>query len=199
MASLEEVLQRAKDLGFLGPGPIADHVRHADAFGRLIATPPSSAVDLGSGGGVPGLVLALRWPETQWTLIDSNLRRTDFLAASIVELGLAERTTVVRGRAEEVGHNADLRERFDLVVSRSFAPPAPTAECASALLRVGGHLIVSEPPAGDLVERWPDGGLEALSLRVEQAEDDPRLVRLAKIGLLGERFPRPACFRRPLF
>ena len=84
MASLEAVLERARDLGFLGPGPIDRHIAHADAFLAAVPDPPPSFLDLGSGGGVPGLILASVWRCTV-VLLDAQERRARFL--STIPLG----------------------------------------------------------------------------------------------------------------
>ncbi|MGZ4710399.1 MAG: RsmG family class I SAM-dependent methyltransferase, partial [Acidimicrobiales bacterium] len=146
--ALVGVLERSRDLGFLGPGPVEPHIEHARRFSAALTGPrPARALDLGSGGGLPGLVLILAWPSTVWCLLDANQRRTDFLTDAVDELGVADRVTVVRGRAEEVAHDPAHRGRFDLVVARSFGKPAVTAECAAGFLVVGGMLVVSEPPS----------------------------------------------------
>ena len=82
--------------------------------------PPGAAVaDLGSGAGLPGLVLAIGRPDLTVTLVEPLQRRTTFLDEVIAELGL-EDVRVVRGRAEEL-HG---RERFDVVTARALAPLA---------------------------------------------------------------------------
>lgn len=200
MTTLLAVLEEARSWGFLGPGPVADHVAHAEAFAAAVSLPPDRALDLGSGGGVPGLVLAGRWPTTRWVLLDSQERRTAFLAGAVARLGWQDRVQVVRARAEEAGRDPDLRARFDLVTARSFGPPAVTAECAAPFLRVGGHLLVSEPP--EAVDRWPAAGLAPLGLGFVGVETGRhRMACLAQIEACPETYPRavgrPA--KRPLF
>jgi 16S rRNA (guanine527-N7)-methyltransferase len=157
------VLERARDLGFLGPGPIEAHLVNADAFGEAAGAAPALGVDLGTGGGVPGLVLAARWPASRWLLIDSIQKRAAFLTDAVEELGMGERVTVTAARAELVGRDPAWRATADLVTARSFGPPAVTAECAAPLLHLGGVLLVSEPPdAPD--DRWPARPLAALGL-----------------------------------
>jgi 16S rRNA (guanine527-N7)-methyltransferase len=162
--ALDEILEEARTLGLLGPEPVERHIRH----GRILADridPPGSFLDLGSGAGVPGLVLALAWPAARATLLEASGRRSEFCARAIERLGLSGRVTVARARAEEAGREVALREQFDAVVARSFARPAVTAECAAPFLRVGGHLLVSEPPdAGTSQGRWPEGPLADLGL-----------------------------------
>jgi 16S rRNA (guanine527-N7)-methyltransferase len=103
-------------------------------------------LDLGSGGGVPGLVIAELWPGISVTLLDAGKRRSELLQVGITEAGWEARVSVVRGRAEDLARVPDLRGSFDAVVARSFGPPAVTAECGSGFLSVGGLLVVSDPP-----------------------------------------------------
>jgi 16S rRNA (guanine527-N7)-methyltransferase len=212
-----EWLGRARDLGFLGPGPLDLQVAHAlgfsgaveaqDAGGKL----PGAVMDLGSGGGLPGLVLGERWPGATVTLLDASERRTAFLAEAVAALGWSDRVTVVRERAEKAGHETGLRGAFDLVVARSFGPPAVTAECAAAFLRVGGLLVVSEPPGSPTpapgpgpggLSRWPEDGVGMVGLEPAgewRGQFGYQVLRQAR--LCPEAYPRrvgiPA--KRPLY
>lgn len=163
---LLEVLDRAQRLGFLGPGRVGEHVEQANRFRLALEDdPPARALDLGSGAGVPGLVLALWWPDSRWVLLDSMVRRTGPLEDAVAELGLGDRVTVVTARAEEAGHDPALRGSFDAVTARSFGAPAVAAECGAAFLLLGGRLVVSDPPDG-AGDRWPASPLARLGLRV---------------------------------
>lgn len=156
-AGLAAVLEQARSLGFLGPGAIEPHIAHAGGFAAAIEAtlggPPRSLADLGSGGGVPGLVLAARWPAAQVTLIESMRRRADFLREAVMQLGF-ELVSVERDRAESLAHRPDVREHFDVVTARGFADPAVTAEIAAGFAAPGGILVVSEPPE-PRPDRWP--------------------------------------------
>ena len=196
---LDAVLTRSRELGFLGPGPIHEQRRHAAAFLAMLPAAPEHAVDLGSGGGLPGLVLAAALPDTRWTLLDAMTKRTAFLQEAVDELGWTDRVEVVTGRAEELAQAR--RGTVDVVVARGFGPPAVTAECAAPLLRAGGSLVVSEPP-GTTGARWPAEPLSELGLVLELADPGPpAFVRLRAAVPCPERFPRrtgvPA--KRPLF
>lgn len=196
---LLEVLRRSQELGFLGPGPVEPHIDHARAFLRaLVPIGPSRALDLGSGGGLPGLVLALETPAVEWVLLDASERRTAFLDRAVADLGLGDRVTVVRDRAEAAGHGP-LRAAFDVVVSRSFGPPAMTAECGGAFLRQGGSLLVSEPPVPDADERWPAAGLARLGL--VRGALDGGIQRVDLGDPWPDAFPRRwnAVVKRPLW
>jgi 16S rRNA (guanine527-N7)-methyltransferase len=145
---------------------VARQVEHGRAL--LEGLPLSGRVlDLGSGGGLPGLVIATARPEVELTLLEARQRACRFLREAVADLGLVK-VTVVESRAEEAARRPDLRETFDAVVARSFGPPAVTAECAVGFLRPGGRLVVSEPPgeepAGPGPLRWPGEGLDDLGL-----------------------------------
>jgi 16S rRNA (guanine527-N7)-methyltransferase len=158
---LRSLLSRARDLGFLGPGPIDDQLAHADAFVAAVAQRPGPLLDLGSGGGLPGLVLVTRRPDLEVVLLEAAAKRIAFLQDALDQLGAADRARAEHGRAEVLGHGP-LRGRFDVVTARSFGPPAVTAECGAPFLQVGGVLVVSEPPEAGV--RWPAAGLAAVGL-----------------------------------
>jgi len=202
---LDAVLDRSRSLGFLGPGSVRVQAEHAAGFTEVVDRPPARLLDLGSGGGVPGLVLAERWPDAEAVLLDAAERRCRFLEEAVSDLGWAERVRVVRARAEEAGRREDLRGSFDLVVARGFGPPPVTAECGAPFLRVGGTLVVSEPPTEDGVgrtARWPAQGVMVLGLRPAGTWQRPFHYQvLEQVELCPDRFPRrvgtPA--KRPLF
>ncbi|MDQ2827248.1 MAG: class I SAM-dependent methyltransferase [Actinomycetota bacterium] len=202
------MLEEARRLGFLGPGPVEAHLRHAAGFAAAIRTewPGAlelrSAVDLGSGGGVPALALAFEFPETEWLLVEVAVRRAAFLRTAVDLLGLPGGITVVEIRAEELGRRAEHRAAHQLVVARGFGPPAVTAECAAPLLVVSGRAVVSDPPGG-AVGRWPVDGLSLLGMTpvaAVHAEGSTYQV-LVQETECPSRYPRrvgvPA--KRPLF
>lgn len=192
-------LERARALGLLGPGPARDHLEHARAFIAALTDVRGLVVDLGSGGGVPGLPVLVARPDLRLVLVDASARRGAFLRTAVAALDAADRAEVVVGRAEEVGRGW-LRGAADAVIARSFGPPATTAECAAPLLRSGGRLVVSEPP--DPADRWPAAGLGLLGLRTVGAPTgSPRIQALEQVVPCPETYPRrngvPA--KRPLF
>jgi 16S rRNA (guanine527-N7)-methyltransferase len=198
---LPAVLARAQDRGLLGPGPIDEHLRHARRLAELVG-PPASFLDLGSGAGVPGLVLALAWPGATAVLLDSGHRRAEHLRAACVELGLTDRVTVVEARAEDAAREPAWRGRLPLVVARGFGPPAVTAECAVGFLEVGGELVVSEPPGG-APARWDPAGLARLGLSDPEFRSGggASVARLRLERAPGAEWPRRTGVpgRRPLW
>lgn len=163
MTSLRDVLEEARTRGLLGPGPVEEQVRHSRALGEMIGPAPESFLDLGSGGGIPGLVLALDWADARATLLDSHRRAQAFLEQAVAQLALGDRVDVAAGRAEELARQPEMRGAFGLVVARSFGSAAVTAECAVGFLHPGGRLVASEPPASQ-GERWDAAGLADLGM-----------------------------------
>lgn len=96
----------------------------------------ATVADLGSGAGLPGLVLALARPDCDVTLVEPLLRRTTFLAEVVEELGLSN-VDVVRGRAEDL-HG---RLEFDVVTARALAPLDRLLGWAMPLVARGGELL----------------------------------------------------------
>jgi 16S rRNA (guanine527-N7)-methyltransferase len=196
---LLEVLEQSRALGFLGPGPVDAQVAHAEAFLDVLdveETAPGPFLDLGTGGGIPGLVLACALPHARWVLLDSMVRRTRFLDEAVVELGLADRVEVVTARAEAFGRDALHRGSYRAVVARSFAAPPLLAECAAPLLVRGGVVVVSEPPAdadtaGPRADRWPEAGLATVGLEVDRwVPGPPAFVRLRLAARVRRTYPR---------
>lgn len=166
MTTLLEILRRAQDLGMFGPGAVEGQLAHAEAFVELALADagelPWPFLDLGSGGGLPGLVLAQR-PGAHGALLDAQHRRAEFLTEAVADLGLDDTITVAAARAEDAARHPEHRGQYGLVTARSFGAPAVTAECAAGFLRAGGRLAVSEPPGG-APTRWSAPGLETLGL-----------------------------------
>ncbi len=206
--SVGQTLRRAAALGFLGPMDPSRQVDHALGFvvacERQWKRGPAAALDLGTGGGMPGLILAACWPECRVVLIDAGQRRTEFLVEEVSDGRQPGTVEVVRGRAEILARDPQLREKFEVVTSRSFGPPGVTAECGSPFLIPGGLLVVSEPPDEGVTERWPDTGLSSLALaNMGRVRIDERFGYqfLGKVGPTPDRYPRRTGIptKRPLF
>lgn len=225
LSRLRSVLTEARVQGLLGDQPIDAQMEHSQGFLDALALSSGgirgSIVDLGGGGGVPGLVVASTLPEglgCRVVLLEGSVRRADWLRHAVELLDLAATVQVLAARAEVAGHLAEHRHQYDAVTARSFGRPGVVAECGAALLKVGGLLVVSEPPpaevtppkvaspqsrAGAGLRRWPEDGLaelgfsEAVEVRFRQFG----YVIIRSERLCPERYPRrtgiPA--KRPLF
>jgi 16S rRNA (guanine527-N7)-methyltransferase len=167
---------------------------------------PGRALDLGSGGGVPGIVLALARPDISWTLVDSVRKKADAMREFVAALGLRN-VAVIAERAETLGRDLAQRERFDLVAARACASLPVLVEYALPLIRVGGALVAwkgsvpaDERRAGRAAAEQLGGGEAEVRSSGIEALGDHCFVVVAKLRPTPDRFPRrpgePA--RRPL-
>lgn len=172
--ALLAALSTIRDRGPIGEASLEAAVAHANQY--VAAIPPAAVdlVDLGSGGGLPGLVIAVRRPDLRIVLVERRATRADLLRRAVAGLGLGAQVTVV---ADDVSVVARTRgHAFDIVTARSFAAPPITLRWAGELLRTGGVLIVSEPPVDD-PGRWPVAAVASSGLSDEGRTDGLRLFR----------------------
>lgn len=163
-SELIDTLREGQRLGFFGSRPIELAVEHSLGFVGAIGPQPPLArfIDLGSGGGLPGLVLAETYPACEVVLVDRRQKRTDFLSRAISRLGYQHARArcvdvAIVARAVIAGDEAE----FDVVTARGFGPPHTTLSMARQLIGAGGVIVISEPPAGD---RWDPAVLSELGL-----------------------------------
>jgi 16S rRNA (guanine527-N7)-methyltransferase len=97
-------------------------------------------IDIGSGGGLPAIPLALKLAPVQFSLLEANARKCAFLEQVAATLRLPN-LRVLSGRAEELAHQSELREQFDRAISRAAAPPSVLLELALPFVKRGGDLI----------------------------------------------------------
>ena len=177
---------RGVDWGLIGPREIGRlwerHILNSIALESLI--PEGCRVaDVGSGAGLPGIPLAILRPDLEMTLIEPMLRRSNFLTEALDELGLDDRVTVVRGRAED----ADLH--VDVVVSRAVAKLATLINWTADLIVDSGSLLALKGQSADdevvkakkeLSKRRLSA--EVLLIRADPASDVTRAVRVRRTG-----------------
>jgi 16S rRNA (guanine527-N7)-methyltransferase len=108
-----------------------------------------SMVDVGSGGGLPGLPLKIARPQLSVTLVEADQAKAAFLVRACAALGLREVQVLAR-RAEEVGRDPLYRESFDVAVARALAPMPVLAELCLPLVRVGGRLLAQKTETEDV-------------------------------------------------
>jgi 16S rRNA (guanine527-N7)-methyltransferase len=145
-------------------------------------------VDVGSGGGAPGIPLAAALPEREVTLLESNRRKCAFLERWVGEL---PNLRVVCGRAEE-----QPADSFGVAVAKALAPPPVAAEWCLPLVALGGAVVLFVGPSAE-----PERVVAvAERLAAELVESPPGLLVLRKVGLTPPGFPRrPGIARkRPL-
>lgn len=162
---LLETLRDAQRFGFFGDRPIEDAVRHAQGFVEAIGDiePGTTIVDLGSGGGLPGLVVADHYPTARVLLVDRRAKRTDFLRRAVRRLRW-EHVEVTTGDVVDLVSAVEdgAQAHFEVVTARGFGPPMVTLELARRLTGPGGRIVISEPPDDD---RWEADSVASLGLR----------------------------------
>ena len=174
---LIETLREAQRFGFFGDRDVVESAAHARAFVDAIGVVPGGArlLDLGSGGGLPGLIIADAFPHVSVALLDRRQKRTDFLERAIRRLGwthVVVLTADARGVRDRVA--AGDVDAFDVVTARGFGPPEFTLRLATELCGIGGTIVISEPPSGD---RWPADLLDELGLETARIGPVRRFVR----------------------
>ena len=153
-------------------------------------------VDVGSGGGLPGLPLKIALPRLDMTLIEADQTKAAFLVSACSALGLRGVEVVAR-RAEEVGQDPRYRESFDVAVARALAPMPVLVELCLPLIRVGGRLLAQKTDMEDL-----DGArraIEVLGGALNSAVAAPSTARRAGTVVIVDKLrPTPRGYpRRP--
>ena len=177
-----------------------------DSLALLPHLPAAGAlIDIGSGGGLPGLALKIVRPSLRLVLLESNRRKAAFLQHAAAELGLAGVEVVAR-RAEEAGREPALRDTFDVATARALAPMPVLVELCLPFVRPGGRLLAMKTAgAADVGEaevaiKLLGGELEQLAPAPSSARSQGEVVIVRKVSSTPSEYPRrvgvPA--RRPL-
>jgi 16S rRNA (guanine527-N7)-methyltransferase len=177
------------------------HLGDAQRLGEILGPFGGRWMDLGTGGGLPGLVLARMWEEAEWVLVDAKRKKAREVERFAGELGVDCR--VVVGRAEDLAREQGWREGFDGVVTRAVAPLRIVVELARGFLAHEGRLIAVKGSraeeeievAGHALERT---GMELVT--VTELGGQSRGVVLRAAGPVPEGIPRRAGVpqKRPL-
>jgi 16S rRNA (guanine527-N7)-methyltransferase len=146
-------------------------------------------IDIGSGGGLPAIPLAVAMPQVQFTLLEANARKCAFLEHVAATLGLAN-VAVAPGRAEELGHQPALREQFDRAISRAAARPEVLLELALPFVRTGGDLVAQVSPLNPLLLEPAARLLGGGTPRLEHPLGGHVLMVVPKLAPTPARFPR---------
>ena len=179
--------------GLIGPREVPRlwdrHLLNCAVVERLLPA-DSSAADVGSGAGLPGIVLAIVRPDIRMTLIEPLLRRTTFLSEVVSKLGLAN-VDVLRARAEEVDRS------FDVVVSRAVAPLPKLAGWCLPLCRPTGLMVAMKgasaedelSSAKDVLDRLNAGERTIQRLGVDELDQPTTVVSIVagRVSTTGRR------------
>lgn len=177
------------------PEAIKDEFLLDSLFGVTVLPQSGRVIDIGTGGGVPGLVLAIGRPDLEFVLTDSASKKTKWVEELVSELNL-ENVTVVTRRLELLGREEGFRESFDAVSAKALASLNVLTEFALPLLKVGGRLLAYKGPALGQELEEARKALQELGGRVHRCtgygigDKTFSLCEVLKIAPTHERYPR---------
>lgn len=164
-------------------------------FGGL--NPGQRVIDIGTGGGFPGIVLALVYPETEFVLLDALQKRVTILEQVVQALGMSN-VECIHGRAEGYAHDLQYREQFDIVVARALAKWPILLELCIPFVRPTGNFIAYQGPA--IIDELSESQLAYNELSVSEKEiyhyslpqhtGDRVAVYLEKTSVCADQYPR---------
>lgn len=157
----------------------------------------AAVIDVGSGGGLPGIPIAIARPDLRVTLLEATGKKANFLRDSAKALPLPN-VNVVHARAETAGRDKPLRQQFDAAVCRAVGPMRELLEYCLPFVKVGGLLVAMKGPkakqeleeAGDALHLLGAGQLDVVSAYPEGVGIDTVLVVIRKERPTPSLYPR---------
>ena len=193
-------LTAIRDPAAVATGHVLDSL---SAVPWLRARSPDRILDIGSGGGFPGLPIAAALPGAAVTLLEPIRKKTAFLRTVVDATGLTDRVAVVTGRAEELATKPTQRGTWSVVTTRAVASTADLIELAFPLLEPGGVLVAWK--RGDLgaelaaarraVDALGGGALDVHDVAIGGLAGH-RLVTIRRTGRVPDAYPRDPAARR---
>ena len=161
--------------------------------------PPLKLVDIGTGGGLPGIPLAIARPDVQVTLIDGTGKKIRFLESVVAELGLTN-VTPLNARVEDVGQDPAHRATYDIAVSRAVGPLNVVLEYSLPLLKLGGTMLAMKGPkaeqelreSGDAMVTLGAGEVTVVDAYPESFDNELVIVMVTKEDATPSEYPRPS-------
>ena len=184
---LERILREAQRIGALSNAPVAEIIKHAKWFAEAIPPTALTGIDLGSGAGVPGLIVALFCPQINLQLVDRRVGRTDVLIRAVHALNLTDRVTVRCCEISDMTKDSTWAKHFDVAMSRGLGPPIQTLNLSRDLVKPGGVIIISEPPP-DSDSRWDEQQVRALGLEGPSRIGAVAMFHVKQFGLDDDDF-----------
>lgn len=154
-----------------------------------------SCIDIGTGAGFPGIPLKIMYPEIRFTLVDSLNKRIRFLEETCEKLELTN-IDMIHGRAESLGRNPELREKFDLCVSRAVAKLSVLCEYCCPFVRQGGIFVSYKSKKTNEEVKDSEHALKELGCKIVHIENirynglDRSLIEIKKVRKTPRKYPR---------
>lgn len=154
-------------------------------------------IDVGTGGGFPGIPLAICYPEKKFTLLDSLNKRLKIIKELCDKLNISN-VKVLHGRAEDIGQNSSYRESFDLCLSRAVANLSSLSELCIPLIKQEKYFIAYKGPNLDSELEEAKKAITTLGGRVEEIVDKNilgrkhRILKIKKKEITDNKYPRKA-------
>src|SRR5574339_442756 len=171
-----------------------------DSFSCVLAwraSPPERLIDVGTGAGFPGIPLKIIYPNLKLTLVESVGKKVTFCKHMVEVLGL-EHVEVIQARAEDLGQDADHREKYDWAVARAVANLNVLSEYLIPLVKIGGTVLAQKGESGPAEAQSAEHAMKLLGGKLKQVipvnlpgvVDDRYLILVDKAAATPPKYPR---------
>lgn len=154
-------------------------------------------LDVGTGAGFPGIPIKIFFPDTRLLLLDSVNKKLLFIEEVIDKLGL-KNISVIHGRAEDLGHDNNYREKYDIAVSRAVADMSVLSELCIPFVRINGEFIAYKSSdsddeiksANNAIKILADSDIIIFDEKIPNTDISRKLIRIIKESPTPKKYPR---------